>query len=258
MANAAQIQLWNEANAVRWLRLREAMTRPLLPFGAAALQELSPAAGETALDVGCGCGETTTALARITGSALGVDVSEPFLKVARSEAAAGARFLQVDAQTHRFDERFDLCFSRFGVMFFEDPATAFRNLHAALRPGARLAIATWGPWQENEWVTVPLPILRRQIQVPDPKPGPGPFGLSDAGALSSMLEGAGFAQVRVTRLELPFDADPDHLTQVGVTAAALREADAGESVRLRLAAELAESLGARRLRAVALITTARA
>src|SRR5216684_7181527 len=98
MVNAAQIQLWNEANAVRWLRLREAMTRPLLPFGAATLRELSPVAGETALDVGCGCGETTTALARITGSALGVDVSEPFLRVARSEAAAGARFLQADAQ----------------------------------------------------------------------------------------------------------------------------------------------------------------
>jgi SAM-dependent methyltransferase len=215
-------------------------------------------AGETALDVGCGCGETTTALARITGSALGVDVSEPFLRVARAEAVAGARFLLADAQTHRFDERFDLCFSRFGVMFFEEPAAAFRNLHAGLKPGARLAVATWGPWQENEWVTVPLPILRRQIQAPDPKPGPGPFGLPDADALSALLEGAGFTQVNVARLELPFDADPDHLTQVGTIAAALREANAGESVRLRFAAELTEALGERRLRAVALITTARA
>jgi hypothetical protein len=82
--------------------------------------------------------------------------------------------------------------------------------------------------------------------------------LSDADALSSLLEAAGFAQVSVTRLELPFDADPDHLTQVGVAAAALREAHAGEIVRVRFAAELAEALGGRPPRAVALITTARA
>ncbi|HTO99644.1 MAG TPA: class I SAM-dependent methyltransferase [Myxococcales bacterium] len=258
MANAEQIQLWNEGNAERWLRLREAMTRPLVPFGTAAVEALAPQAGEMALDVGCGFGETTRELARLTGSALGVDVSEPFLRAARANAPPGARFLLADAQTHRFEERFDLCFSRFGVMFFDDPALAFANLRAALEPGARLSIATWGPWQENEWVALALPILRRQIAAPDPPPGPGPFGLSDAAALSFLLSRAGFSRVSVTRLELPYDIDPAHLTQVGPAAAALREAKAGESVRERFAADLAEALGGRSLRAVALITTARA
>lgn len=142
-------------------------------------------------------------------------------------------------------------------MFFEDPAAAFANLRAALKRGARLAVATWGPRQDNEWVTVPLPILRRQIRAPDPQPGPGPFGLSDAAALSSLLAGAGFAQVTVTPLELPFDADPEHLTQMGPAATALREANASESVRVRFVAGLAEALGGRRPRALALIASAR-
>ena len=256
VANETQIRLWNEGNAERWLGLREAMTRALRPFGAAALEALAPKPGEVALDVGCGFGETTAALARSTGNALGVDISEPFLRVARASAVPGARFLVADVQTHRFEERFDLCFSRFGVMFFEDPAAAFANIRAALKPGARLAVATWGPWQQNEWAALPLPIVRKHIPAPDPLPGPGPFSLSDASALSSLLARAGFAKVSVTPLELPFDAPAGHLTQVGPAAAALREAS--EIVRQRVSAELAEALGGRRLRAVALIASARA
>src|SRR5207248_9983397 len=121
MANAEQIRIWNEVNAERWLRLREPLTRALVPFGEVAMRALAPRGGESALDVGCGCDDTTVALARITGNALGIDVCEPFLSVAREEAIPGARYLLADGQTHRFVERFDLCFSRFGVMFFEDP-----------------------------------------------------------------------------------------------------------------------------------------
>src|SRR3954469_16676805 len=178
MANEAQARNWNEVNAGRWQRLRGPTTRPLLPFGDAALEALAPRQGESALDVGCGFGETTLALATRTGSALGIDICGPFLETARREATAGARYLLADAQTHRFDEKFDLLFSRFGVMFFDDPAAAFANLASALRPGARVALAVWGPWQENDWATIPLRVLRPLMPAPDPPPGPGPFGLA--------------------------------------------------------------------------------
>src|SRR5512140_2488611 len=128
MANAEQIRLWNEVNAPRWQRLRALMTRPLAPWGNAAMDAVSPRPGEHALDVGCGQGETTGQLARRTGYALGIDVCEPFIETARAEATGGARYLLADAQTHRFGEEFDLLSSRFGVMFFEDPLAAFRNL----------------------------------------------------------------------------------------------------------------------------------
>src|SRR5207253_10684801 len=161
--------------------------------------------------VGCGCGDTTVALARRTGRALGVDVCEPFLRIAREEAVPGARYLLADAQTHRFEEQFDLCFSRFGLMFFEDPAAAFANLRSAMRPGGRFAAIVWGPWQENDWVSIPLRVLGRSLPVSDPAPGPGPFGLSDRDALAQRLIGADFAEVSVTPIELPFEADAAQL-----------------------------------------------
>jgi|1185.fasta_scaffold13746_2 SAM-dependent methyltransferase len=256
MANEAQARNWNEVNAGRWQRLRGPTTRPLLPFGDAALEALAPRQGESALDVGCGFGETTLALATRTGSALGIDICGPFLETARREATAGARYLLADAQTHRFDERFDLLFSRFGLMFFDDPPAAFSNLRRALREGARFAAVVWGAWQENEWVTVPLEALRAEMAVPDPQPGPGPFALSDPGRLAALLENCGFGQVSIARLELPFDADARQLTEQGPAAAALRNNEhASEDLRERFAARLAAMLQGRLPRAVALLVT---
>lgn len=259
MTNAVQIQLWNDANAKRWLKLRGALTAMLSPFGEAALAALAPRQGERALDVGCGCGDTTLELARRTGDALGIDVSVPLLEVARREAAHGARYLVADAQTHRFEEQFDLLFSRFGVMFFEDPAGALSNLRAALRPGARLGAVVWGPFEENTWASVPLQLLRRRLPGPErPASGPGPFGLSDPQGLAALLEGAGFVQARIERMEMVKRTEPSVLLQAGPVAAVLREAgDAGERLRPALEAEVAEALKDG-VRSVALLVSARA
>src|SRR5579885_3498256 len=109
--------------------------------------------GERILDIGCGSGETTLELARRAGpagSALGVDISRLLLDAARAAARqaalANVSFQEADAQTHAFaPASFDLVFSRFGVMFFEDPDAAFRNLKTALRPGGRLCFVCWRP-----------------------------------------------------------------------------------------------------------------
>jgi SAM-dependent methyltransferase len=257
MANEEQNRLWNEMNAARWARFRAPLQRALAPFGEAALRALAPRAGEAALDVGCGYGDMTVALARATGFALGVDISKPFLEIARGEATAGATYLLADAQTHAFDRQFDLLFSRFGLMFFEDPGAAFANLRRALRPGARFSAVVWGPWQENEWVTLPLRALREDVaDAPDPAKGPGPFALGDAARLTALLEGAGFERVRADRLALPFSAESVLLSQQGPAAAFLRETNASDAVRERFAARLAAALGGRSPGGLALVVTA--
>src|SRR5258708_22941498 len=257
MANAEQIRVWNEVNAERWIRLRGQLTGELAPFGEAAIAALDARPGETALDVGCGCGETTLALARRTGDALGSDSGAPFREVARREAALGARYLLADAQVQRFEEKFALCFSRFGLMFFEAPPAAFANLRSAMRAGGRLAAVTWGPFQENEWARLPLQIVQKHIAVPDRAPGPGPFGLSDRETFTRLVRGAGFSEVNVSRLDLPFATNASLLLQTGPAAAALRRAgEAGDRLRPRLEAELRDALAGKALRGVALLASA--
>src|SRR5205814_5329078 len=136
-------------------------------------------------------------LARRCGAAVGVDVSQPMLAIAQGEAPPGVSYLCADAQTHAFEARFDLVFSRFGVMFFEDPAAAFANLRGAMHRGGRLAAVVWGAAAENEWVQLPSRVVRRHLPVPEPAAGPGPFSLGDAAVVSRLLSGAGFAEISV-------------------------------------------------------------
>jgi ubiquinone/menaquinone biosynthesis C-methylase UbiE len=141
MNNTDQIANWNERSGPRWVAMQRLLDAQLAPFGDAALARLPLAAGMRVLDVGCGCGDTTLRLADAVGPAglaLGVDVSAPMLARARERSAgrADVAFVEADAQTHAFEGRFDALYSRFGVMFFDDPAAAFARLHAALVPGA--------------------------------------------------------------------------------------------------------------------------
>jgi SAM-dependent methyltransferase len=255
--NEEMIRLWNEVNGPRWLGIRAEVAAAIAPFGAAAMDALGPSAGARVLDVGCGCGETTLELAARVGSAgavVGIDVCAPFIEVARAEAAghANVAYLLADAQSHAFAEPFDAVFSRFGIMFFDDPPAAFARLHAALRPGGRLGAVVWGPIEANEWVSAGLDVVRGHLEVPAPPPGPGPFALADRSALTALLERAGFSAVRVAPLDLPFRAGATAteaavmLVRVGLAARAIQAAgDEGERLRPRIEAEIADRLRGR-------------
>src|SRR5207248_147643 len=141
-AQAEMIAYWNGPAGARWLANEAELDRAIAPFGAAALAAAKAAPGERVVDVGCGCGRTTLALARAVGASgrvLGVDVAAAMIARAREEGrAAGvenAAWIEADASVHRFVSENDLLFSRFGVMFFADPTAAFANLRRALRAG---------------------------------------------------------------------------------------------------------------------------
>jgi SAM-dependent methyltransferase len=240
--NAEQIRYWNETAGPTWVTLEPVIEAAVAPFGRRAMERAAIAAGERVLDVGCGCGGSTLELGRRVGTAgavLGIDVSVPMLERARRRAAeAGMRHLRfehADAQVHRFPRgAFDLVFSRFGVMFFVDPAAAFANLRAALRPAGRLAFVCWQRLAENPWLRVPLEATARHIPLPPPPaPGaPGPFSLADAGSVRDLLDRAGFADAACEPLldavtlggGAGLDGAVDHLLHVGPVAGALREA----------------------------------
>lgn len=207
-ANADQIAYWNAAAGETWVAQQDRLDRQLAPLGREAMATLDIAADERVIDIGCGCGATSLELAAEVGpdgSVLGVDISAPMLEVARRRAVDGGlsniRFLEADAQTRTFEPGgADAVFSRFGVMFFEDPTAAFANIRKALRPGGRLGFVCWRPMPENEWMLLPLKAALQHMP-PSPPPAdpfaPGPFAFADPGRVRGILEGAGFSDVRL-------------------------------------------------------------
>src|SRR6266853_1819734 len=158
MVNTAQIEYWNGGAAETWVAQQERLDRELDPLGRAALVALAPRRGEHLLDVGCGSGQTTLQLADALGSAgrvVGIDVSLPLLAAARRRSrVANVSFVHADAQKHAFEQPFDAIYSRFGVMFFDDPVAAFANLRRALRPGGTLAFVCWADVRTNDWFMI--------------------------------------------------------------------------------------------------------
>jgi SAM-dependent methyltransferase len=210
MVNTTQIEYWNGGAAETWVAQQERLDRQLDPLGRAALRALAPRRGEHVLDVGCGSGQTTLQLADAVGSAgrvVGLDVSLPLLAAARRRSReVHVSFLHADAQKHAFEQPFDAVYSRFGVMFFDDPVAAFANLRRALRPSGRVAFVCWRAEAENPIMTAPMVAAARHLPPlpPPPDPGaPGPFAFADGLRLARILEAAGFGTIRMTPHDEP-------------------------------------------------------
>jgi SAM-dependent methyltransferase len=207
--NAEEIIYWTEVGAPTWIRLQAALEREIAPLGQRAIEALAPRAGERFIDVGCGCGQATLALARAvgpTGSALGADISAPMLTVARRHAAeenlANVNFVEADAQVFDFgDEEFDGIFSRFGVMFFDDAVAAFTNLCRALKWGGRIAFVCWRDREAIEWVTVPLRAAFDCIGMTPPAPS-NTFSFAHPDYTRSLLSKAGLSDVVIAPLDM--------------------------------------------------------
>jgi SAM-dependent methyltransferase len=155
-----QARLWNGPAGRGWVEARHVLEEMFRPFEDLLVQVVSEAAASCVLDVGCGTGATTLAVARALGSkgyCTGIDLSEPMIAVARARAALDgqpASFICADAQTHAFaPASFDMIISRLGVMFFADPVQAFANLRQAARPDARLRFIAWRGAAENPFMT---------------------------------------------------------------------------------------------------------
>jgi SAM-dependent methyltransferase len=207
MANEAQREYWNTGPGQRWVTLQAAFDRSFQNMTALLLGRSGIRAGEGVLDVGCGSGASTLEAGRRVGAqgrVLGVDVSEPLLDLARERTARSGLnnvdFVLADAQTHGFAPgRFDLILSRFGVMFFDAPETAFRNLRAALRPDGRICFVCWAGLEANPWFKMPLAAGVGRLGPPKAQPAraPGPLAFSDPQYLRDVLEGAGWSRIDV-------------------------------------------------------------
>ena len=211
--NADQIAYWNGGGGLRWLDRQQQQDTMLAPIADILLDCAAPRVGEIVLDIGCGCGATSIALAQRvapTGHVLGVDVSAPMLERAhqRRPPELPIEFVLGDATTYAFEPgRADLLCSRFGVMFFADPVRSFAHMRSGLRPGARLAFACWREPRENPWLLVPLQEAYRHVpRLPQLGPeDPGPFAFAEQRRVRAILEQAGFSAIRLEPVDLSLD-----------------------------------------------------
>lgn len=258
-SNVAQLADWDGERGTFWADHAERYEDGVAAYRSHLLAAAVIDATTTVLDIGCGSGQTTLdAASRATGgSALGVDLSSSMIELARRRAERaqlpGATFEQADAQIHPFpDAVFDVAISQHGSMFFGDPVAAFTNIARALRPGGRVVLVTWQPFERNEWLRSFSRALAagREVAAP-PSDVPGPFALSEPDRVRSLLSAAGFSDVRLTGLEEPmyYGPDPDDAFRFVSAQQAGRVGDLDAATRARaldeLRADLAEHLTAR-------------
>lgn len=209
IVNTEQAQAWNGPEGAHWARHQDRWNAVNEGFNEPLLDAAGIAGDVRTLDIGCGTGQTTrlAALRAPRGRALGLDLSGPMLAEARAraerEGIANASFVQGDAQVHPFEAgAFDAAISRYGVMFFADPAAAFGNVGRALRPGGRLAFVCPADAVLNDWVAA-VASLRDFLPVGDfGRPGvPGMFSLAAPDRIRDVLTAAGFTGITVDRVQ---------------------------------------------------------
>lgn len=202
MSNAEQINYWNGQAGETWVQAAAQTDRLLDPISQIAIERAAVVAGERVIDVGCGCGTTSLELADAGAQVWGVDVSEPMLALAKKRAGVRDElaFSLGDAAEQAFTPDHQLVFSRFGVMFFDEPAAAFANIRTGLVRGGRLCFVCWQAPRDNPWMSIGgqavAPFLPKPDSPVDPR-APGPFAFADKGYLRSILQVAGFSQIRI-------------------------------------------------------------
>ena len=237
-ANAQQIALWNGCAGRGWVEAQESLDRLFEPFEDLLVEAVAARRARRVLDIGCGTGSTTLAVARLLGNegkVVGIDISEPMIALARLRAereSAPPRFICADAQTHAFEPAsFDMIVSRFGTMFFDDSVRAFENLRRAAEPGAALHTIAWRQPADNAFMTAAERAAAPFFpEMPARRPDePGQFAFADRDRVYAILEKSGWADIEIQPLDveckLPERELNDYIGRLGPIGRILQQLD---------------------------------
>ena len=205
--NQEQKEFWNEKKGKIWVSLESNIDKMLGPLGHHAIKILNPKSGEKILDIGCGTGSTSQSLSKLVGEnglITGIDISEPILNFAKNQLEIrnikNIDFIQEDAQTFNLSNfNYDAIFSRFGIMFFEDPFFAFKNIKKSLNSRGRITFICWSNREENDWITLSSKVASQFLELP-PKNNPrepGPFAFEEYSYIKEILTKSGWKNINI-------------------------------------------------------------
>jgi SAM-dependent methyltransferase len=206
-----QKALWNGVVGNAWVEAQTFLDPLFEPFEERLVDEVVAASARRVLDVGCGTGSTTVAIARRLGPegvCVGVDLSQPMIAAAKARAqrdGVTASFVCADAAAHAFEAAsFDMIVSRFGVMFFDDPVAAFQNLRRAARPDAPLRLIVWRSAADNPFMTTAERAAASIVpNLPARSPdGPGQFAFADPSRVRGILEASGWVAIDIAPMDV--------------------------------------------------------
>ena len=235
--NYKQSKYWNETTVQDWVDLDNSLNERFSQITQKLFENTYFKKDSRVLDIGCGSGYTTKYISdKITshGRVVGIDLSCPLLELSKKKYnhCSNIKFINADAQNYKFKKKyFEYVFSRFGVMFFEDPVKAFINIKRSMKSGAIIKFVCWHSLKKNDFFTIPIRAVRKSIKIDYPKENnePGPFAFSDKSYIKSILERSGYHNIKITNLntsiltsDLP-EVNSDLLMKIGIGARLIRD-----------------------------------
>jgi enediyne biosynthesis protein CalE5 len=216
-----QRQQWNSA-AGGWRRWSTVIDRGSGIVSQRLVEMAGIEPGDRVLDVACGYGEPAlTAATRVgpEGRVVATDIAPEMMEFGRERAAEAGldnlEFIESAASALSFPpESFDAALSRWGIIFEPDGEDAAGRIRGFLRPGARIAIASWATPDRVPMLSIPMQTVMRRLGIDPPPPGtPGPLSRPTPDAVSALLEGGGFSDVEVEEAEVEVEWEsPDDFT----------------------------------------------
>ncbi len=231
-----QYKYWNEKLVTYWLKYDNEINRKFINITNTLFSNINIKENSKILDIGCGSGNISKIISEKVGrkgEVLGIDISKPMLKLFNktTKDIKNIRSMQIDIQKYIFEKKlFNYAISRFGVMFFENPYLAFKNIYTSLKKGGFLTFVCWTDISYNDFFTLPALAVTRITGIKRPRitTKPGPFAFSNDNYLYKILKKNNYKNINIKTVKtlLPadnIDIDVEILTNIGTGAKMIRE-----------------------------------
>ncbi len=259
IVNIEQFEYWNEKSGPKWVKLDDSMNERFSILTEELFSRADINENDRVLDIGCGGGQTSfqaSQLVGYSGQVVGADISEALLSLARSKFSntGNLDFSLCDAQNHKFQSKeFDKIISRFGIMFFENPVEAFRNIYRSLKVNGSLNFVCWSDMIENEFLMEGADIITKhtQINLPPLTREPGPFAFSEKSYIEEILSLSGFKNIKIDKVKTTIltkdsvEQAAEILMNIGPRAKMLSQAGLGDEAMHKIREKIEELCKAR-------------